>query len=109
MKRFLLVSFAVIMLAAAAPAHAQADNNTANPDPCQGTMDIDTCMWSDSAPAAGGNYSTCTAVGSKEQGCQSITNDSFLGKTACSTVYYSAYCSCDKDTFRTVGKCTYQN
>jgi hypothetical protein len=109
MKGLILISFAAILLAVATPARAQADNNTQNPDPCQGTMDIDTCMWSDSAPAAGGNYTTCTAVGSKQQGCQSITHDSFFGTTSCSTVYYSAYCNCDKDTFRTTGKCTYQN
>jgi hypothetical protein len=108
MKSLVAISFAVIALALAAPAHAQAENQTVNPDPCQGTMDMDTCMWSDSGPMVGGNYTTCTAVGSKGQGCQSIVSDIFIGKSSCATVYYSASCDCNKDTFATTGQCTYQ-
>jgi hypothetical protein len=108
MRNLALVYCTLALLSFAAPAFAQADNQTTNDDPCQGTMNIDTCMWSDSNPASGGNYLSCTAVGSQNQGCQSVTKDQALGTVACSTVYYSAKCNCDPRTLSATGTCTYQ-
>ena len=114
MKKLVLICCAVASLAIAAPALAQyggggADNQVENPDPCQGTMNIDTCMWSDSNTTAGGSYTTCTASGSAGQGCQSVVRDVLIDKTSCATVYYSASCNCDPKTYSTTGKCTYTN
>jgi hypothetical protein len=52
-----LACCALVVLAFAAPALAQADNQTENPDPCQGTMDIDTCMFGDDGGSGGGSGS----------------------------------------------------
>ena len=107
MKCFAIAMFVALSLIAAPRAHAQADQNTANPDPCQGTMDMDTCMWSDSTPASGGNYMSCTALGTQNQGCQSVVKDQLLGNVSCATVYYSAKCNCDPKTNVATGTCTY--
>ena len=108
MRTLLLVSFALVALAVATPAHAQADQQAENSDPCQGTMNIDTCMWSDSSPASGGNYLSCTALGSQGQGCQAVVKDQATNVVSCATVYYSAKCNCDPKTLSATGNCTYQ-
>jgi hypothetical protein len=54
MKRFLIAAF-VLMLATSA--FAQADQQITNPDPCQGTMDIDTCMFGDDGGSGSGSTS----------------------------------------------------
>jgi len=108
MRNLVLAGCALALLAIAAPAFAQAENQSTNPDPCQGTMNIDTCMWSDSDPASGGNYLSCTAIGSQGQGCQSVVKDQYFGTVSCATVYYSAKCNCDPKTLTASGTCTYQ-
>jgi len=107
MKNVAIAVFFVLAVVAAPRAHAE-ENQYVNPDPCQGTMDIDTCMWSDSDPASGGNYLTCYALGTQGQGCQSVVKDQTFGTVSCATVYYSAKCNCDPKTLQATGSCTYQ-
>jgi hypothetical protein len=57
MKNLTLACCALVLLGFATPVLAQADNQTQNPDPCQGTMDIDTCMFGDSGGSGGGSGS----------------------------------------------------
>jgi nucleosome binding factor SPN SPT16 subunit len=107
MKALLLVSLTIMVLAVAAPAFAQADNVTVNPDPCQGTMNIDTCMWSDNPMAnGGGNYSVCYAYKSNKQTCQSSVTDNITKVRSCQGVTYNAYCSCENLVVS--GTCNYQ-
>lgn len=108
MRKLTLTCCTLALLVFAVPAFAQADNQQTNPDPCQGTMNIDTCMWSDSQPASGGNYLSCTALGSQNQSCQSVLKDQLLGYVYCGPVNYSAKCYCDDRTHATNGWCTYQ-
>ena len=108
MRNLALACCALALLAFATSAFAQADNQGTNADPCMGTMDIDTCMWSDSQPASGGNYLSCTALGSQNQSCQSLLKDQIFGNLFCGPVSYSAKCYCDDKTHATSGYCTYQ-
>ena len=106
MRNLTLVFCTLVLLVSAVPAFA-IDNVEVYPDPCQGTMDIDTCMWSDSNPTSGGNYISCQALGTQGQGCQSVVKDQIFGTVSCATVYYSAKCNCDPKTNQATGNCTY--
>ncbi|HEY2090777.1 MAG TPA: hypothetical protein VGJ81_02725 [Thermoanaerobaculia bacterium] len=107
MKTFAIALFVATTTFIAAPRAHAADQQIVNDDPCQGTMDIDICMWSDSDPASGGNYISCQALGTQNQGCQSVTKDQIFGTVSCATVYYSAKCNCDPKTKSATGNCTY--
>ena len=107
MKALLLVSLTIIVLAVAVPAFAQAENNTVYPDPCQGTMNIDTCMWSDSPMGdAGGNYTVCYAFKAQKQLCQAAVTDMNTHKSTCQSVDYNASCQCASLVVK--GTCYYQ-
>jgi hypothetical protein len=107
MKALLLVSLTVILLAIATPAFAQADNQIVNPDPCQGTMNIDTCMWGgDPAADGGGNYAVCYAFKASKQTCQSSVTDNITKQQSCQGVTYNAHCSCQNLVVS--GNCYYQ-
>jgi hypothetical protein len=107
MKALLLVSLTLIALAVTAPAFAQADNQVTNPDPCQGTMNIDTCMWSDNPMGdAGGNYTVCYAYKSARQMCQASVTDNTTHRASCQSVDYSASCQCANLVVK--GTCYYQ-
>jgi hypothetical protein len=107
MKALLLVSLTIIALAVAVPAFAQADNVVVNPDPCQGTMNIDTCMWSDSPMAdGGGNYSVCYAFKAQRQMCQASVTDNNTHVASCQSVTYNASCQCTNLVVK--GTCYYQ-
>lgn len=95
------------------PAHAQlsggggADQQVENPDPCQGTMSIDTCMWSDDPMAnGGGNYAVCYAFKANKQTCQSSVTDNITKQASCQGVTYNAYCQCVNLVVS--GNCYYQ-
>ena len=98
-----------VLLFVASMASAQIDEQYYN-DPCAGTMDPDTCFWSPMVPSAGGGggYAACTAVGSAGQRCQAAVQDLYPpnGKF-CASVERSAYCECNKTTFKVDGICTY--
>ena len=101
----LVVTAAIVILAFAPAAHAQLDEQTAPPDPC---FDSGT-SWEGCYGGAGGNYTSCFAVGAWGQGCQDKLFRDEQGKIAeCATVKRSAYCECNEQTFAVKGKCTYQ-
>jgi len=112
MRTSLLALCAITLLVVAAPARAQyggggAEQQLQNPDPCQGTMNIDTCMWSDNpVNTTGSQYATCSALKSQGTGCQWLQTTQFIG-TECVTVYRSAYCYCKSETNTISGQCTY--
>ena len=107
MKTVALACCTLALLIFAVPAFAQADNQVTNPDPCQGSMNIDTCMWSDNpVNTTGAQYATCSALKSQGTGCQWLQSSQFIG-TECVTVYRSAYCYCKAETNTISGQCTY--
>jgi hypothetical protein len=107
MRNLALVCCTFVLLAVAAPAFAQADTQITNPDPCQGSMNIDTCMWSDNpVNTTGSQYQNCTALKSQGMGCQWLQTTQFIG-TECVTVYRSAFCYCKSETNTATGQCTY--
>jgi hypothetical protein len=106
MKALVIITLTIIVLAVALPALAQAENQTVNPDPCQGTMSIDTCMWSDDPMAnGGGNYSVCYAYKDKNQMCQASVTDNNTHYASCQSVTYNASCQCVN--LKVSGTCNY--
>jgi hypothetical protein len=107
MRNVILACCALALITIAAPAFAQADNQVTMPDPCQGTMNIDTCMWSDNPISdTGGNYSVCYAYKAARQYCQASVTDNNTHRASCQSVDYSASCQCVN--LVTKGTCYYQ-
>lgn len=105
MRNVIGVFVAILIVLATAPAYA-AEQQTAYPDPCQGTMDIDTCMWSDMITPSTGQFTSCTATGSQGQTCQEMQYDDW-GTRICAGVRYNAKCNCDAQKNTSSGQCTY--
>ena len=76
-------------------------------DPCGGTMDPDTCFWSDFWAYAGGGYSACEALGASGQMCVIAAQDLTSNVRSCAYVTRSASCNCDSRTLTVSGICTY--
>ena len=95
MRNLVLAFCALVVLIVAAPVFGQADNQVTNPDPCQGTMNIDTCMWSDTGNATVGGITSCTTT----DGCLKCGNDVFTGTAQCSRIARSdGSCECTVST-----------
>lgn len=75
-------------------------------DACEGTMDMETCLWSPMGATTSGTFYQCSAKGTWGGKCADVTETG--GRRTCSRVAYSAYCQCDSTTFVTTGVCGYR-
>ena len=111
MHRFLLFCIAATLMMMALPAAAQYD------DPCGVFRDancVPIVVNNDgTGSGGGGNYSYCAARQSQGEQCQDVVTvtipDSICGTGCemCASVKFSASCSCDPNTKKTTGTCTY--
>lgn len=102
----LIVTAAIVILAFAPAAHAQLDEQTPSPDPCFDSGTSWEACGGDGT--AGGNYTSCLAVGAWGQMCQAVDFKDYYFTKECVSVKRSASCECNEQTFELKGKCTYQ-